>query len=408
MSKCFSVYNRKSVRMKLQAESERSNFHCSPILSHLFSRGMKPSFTPLVESLPDTIPFVAPEAIERQTGVPFRVRVGANESAFGISPMARKAMVEALDRISHYNDPENHDLRVALADHQQISTNQICVGAGIDDLLGLAVRAFLKPGDVTVSSLGSYPTFHYHVAGFGARSHTVPYRQDGFNDLEFIANAAHDTKARLVYLANPDNPSGSWYNASDLQAFLDQLPQSCICILDEAYMEFAPEYTPLSTDVLDPRVILMRTFSKAHGLAGARVGYAITRPEIVAAFDKIRLQFNVNLIAQAGALASLKDPDFVQRVVKAVAAGRADYETLCRSLGLKTIPSAANFIAIDCGTQPRAQAVLEALAARGVFVRKPGTPPLDRCIRVTVGTQEERRVFAEIFPKALFEVNSLK
>ena len=365
---------------------------------------MKPHFTPLVEALPSTIPFVAPETIERNTGVPIKVRVGANESAFGISPQAKEAMSKALDRISHYNDPENNKLREALSERLKLTPEHICVGAGIDDLLGLAVRAYLGPGDTAVGSLGSYPTFHYHVAGFGAKSHTVPYKEDGYNDLKALAEAAKDTNAKLAYLANPDNPAGTWFSASKLKSFLEALPQDCACILDEAYIEFAPEGTAYPIEDLDPRIILMRTFSKAYGMAGARVGYAIADPDVITAFNKVRLHFNVNLVAQSGALASLQDEAFVSSVIRAVEEGRQEYEALAASLGLPTLPSATNFVCFDCGTQPRAQAILDTLAQKGVFIRKPGTPPLDRCIRITVGTPEERRSFAEILPKVLAEL----
>lgn len=365
-------------------------------------------FTSIVDSLPATIPFVAPEAIERKTGVPIKVRVGANESAFGISSKAHEAMTQVLGRISHYNDPENHDLREALAEHFKVTMNHISVGAGIDDLLGLAVRAFIGPDDITVSSLGSYPTFHFHVVGVGGKSHTISYLHNGLNDLEALAEAVNRVNAKMVYLSNPDNPAGTWHSASDLNSFFETLPQDCVVILDEAYIEFAPEGVAFPIQDLDPRIILMRTFSKAHGMAGARVGYALADPEIITAFNKVRLHFNVNLVAQTGALASLQDPDFVKSVVQEVETGRRDYEALAHNLGLKTLPSATNFVTIDCNTQPRAQAVLETLATKGVFVRKPGTPPLDRCIRVTVGTPEERNAFAEIFPEALAEVDAAK
>lgn len=363
---------------------------------------MKLPFTPLIQALPATVPFVAPETIERDTGIPFQVRVGANESAFGISPKAHAAMLNALDHISRYNDPESHDLREALAGCHHTTRDHIGVGAGIDDLLGLAVRTFIRSGDVAVSSRGSYPTFHYHVAGFDGKSHTVPYL-NGRNDLDALADAANKTNATLVYLANPDNPTGTWHTAADLNRFFCQLPPACVLILDEAYLEFAPRGTAFPIRNPDPRIILMRTFSKAHGMAGARVGYAIAAPEIITAFDKVRLHFNVNRVAQAGALASLGDRAFLQTVITAVEAGRNDYLVLAQSLGLKTLPSATNFVTFDCDTQPRAQAVLEALAQRGVFVRKPVVPLLDHYFRVTVGSPEERRAFAEILPKALAE-----
>ncbi|MDA0711976.1 MAG: aminotransferase class I/II-fold pyridoxal phosphate-dependent enzyme [bacterium] len=352
-------------------------------------------FTPLVQSLPATIPFIGPETLERSIGRVFEARVGANESAFGISPRARGAMVDAVAGVGWYNDPENYDLRMALAQLYNLPVDHISVGAGIDDLLGSAVRAFLEPGQVTVASAGSYPTYHYHVAGFDAVSHGVPYHKNR-NALEGLVDAVHKTGSHLVYLANPDNPTGTWHTAAALQAFLDALPTDCICILDEAYFEFAPGDSILPMRPHDPRVIRMRTFSKAHGMAGARIGYAIAHPEIVSAFDKVRLHFNVNRIAQIGALASLGDEAFIRFVVREVDKGRAEYAQLGRELGLPTVPSATNFVAFDCETSERAQKILEGLIAGGVFVRKPAVPPLNRLVRITVGSSKERAVVAEV------------
>lgn len=357
-------------------------------------------FTPLVKKLPATIPFVGPETFERETGRIFRARVGANESAFGISPKAQQAMIDAVGSVGWYNDPENYDLRLALAQLYNVSVNEICVGGGIDDLLGLVVRIFLQPGQITVASAGSYPTYHYHVAGFDAISHTVSYRDDQ-NDLDALVDAVHKTGSRLVYLSTPDNPTGTWHTAVEQQAFIDALPQDCICILDEAYFEFAPEDAILPIFPHDPRVIRMRTFSKAHGMAGARVGYAIAHPDVVTAFDKVRLHFNVNRIAQIGALASLHDRDFIASVVDQVRCGRREYESLGKDFGLPTVPSATNFVAFDCETGARAQCVLDGLIQQGVFVRKPIAPPLDRLVRVTVGSAEERAVFAEVLEDVL-------
>ena len=167
-------------------------------------------------------------------------------------------------------------------------------------------------------------------------------------------------------------------------------------MLDEAYADFAPEGTLPAIDPEDPRIIRLRTFSKAHGMAGLRVGYAITRAETIRAFDKIRLHFGVNGIAQAGALASLGDRPYLESVVAAVAAGRQDYAQLARELGMTPLPSAANFVTMDTGGAERARALLAALADQDVFIRMPGAPPLDRCVRVTVGTPPERAKFAEV------------
>jgi len=355
---------------------------------------VQPPFTALVQSLPTVVPFVAPEALERRRERKLILRLGANESPFGISPRAREAMESALEHAAWYGDPESYELRAELARRLGVVMSNLVVGSGIDDLLGLIVRALVAPGERVVTSLGAYPTFNYHVAGYGGELHRVPYRDDR-NDLKALAAAAR-AGARLVYLANPDNPSGSWYPAADLAALIAALPPDCLLVLDEAYLEFAPAAEVLPIMAEDPRVIRLRTFSKAHGMAGTRIGYAIAAAEMIAGFDKIRLHFGVNAIAQAGALASLSDVDFVAGVVRAVAEGRRDYEALARSLALTALPSATNFVAIDVGGVERARALVELLLARDVFVRMPGAAPLDRCIRITVGTPDERTAFAEV------------
>ncbi len=360
-------------------------------------------FTPLIHSLPAVVPFVPPEALERRNGRPLRVRVGANESAFGISPLAREAMRRAVDQISWYNDPEAFELRQALARLHGVALEEICVAAGIDELLGLVVRLVVEPGGAVVSSRGSYPTFNFHVAGFGGQLCTAPYQGDR-TDLDALAAEVRRSGARLVYLANPDNPMGTWHPAAQVCAFVEGLPADCMVILDEAYVEFAPGevYFPVST--ANPRLIRMRTFSKAHGMAGARIGYALAHRQLVGALDKIRNHFAVNRVAQAGALASLGDPAFLQGVVRQVEEGRREYQILANELGLRAISSGTNFVALEIG--PQARRLLEVLLENDVFVRMPGVAPLDRCIRVTVGTPAEREAFAQVLRQVLPQVQT--
>jgi histidinol-phosphate aminotransferase len=353
----------------------------------------RPPLTRLVSALPATIPFVPPEALERQSGKPVRLRLGANESPFGASPKAQAAMREAAARIQHYGDPESYELREALARRLGVTRQQIVVGAGIDDLLGLVVRSFLEPGAPAVTSLGGYPTFSFHVDGFGGALHKVPYRGDK-NDLAGLAAEAARVKARLVYLANPDNPTGSWHDPAAVSEMRRALPGDALFVLDEAYVEFAPASPPI--DPSDPGVIRLRTFSKVHGMAGARIAYAVAHEDTISAFDKIRLHFGVSSVAQAGALASLDDPEFVSRVVAEVAAGRRDYEALGAALGIPALPSSTNFVAFDAGTNARAKRLLAGLLEAGVFVRMPGAPPLDRLVRITVGSPAEREALAPI------------
>ena len=362
-----------------------------------------PRFTRLVDSLPATTPFVGPETLERQRGEAFRVRVGANESAFGVSPKAGEAMRRAVETISWYNDPEAHDLRSAIASLHGVSIDEVLLGAGIDEMLGNVVRMVIEPGMPVVTSLGAYPTFNYHVAGFGGVLEAVPYRDDRI-DLEALLDAVRRVDAPLVYLANPDNPMGTWHDAPQVRAFIDELPESTLLVLDEAYIEFAPQSAVFPFETDDPGVIRMRTFSKAHGMAGARIGYAIAPARTIAGLGRIRNHFGVNRTAQAGALASLEDPAFIDSVVEEVARGRDEYRAVAERLGLAPVPTATNFVAIDVGGDgDRARSVLARLQDAGVFVRMPGVAPLDRCIRVTVGTAEERALFAQIFEQVMRE-----
>ena len=376
-----------------RTSQRRKPRHTAPVTS-------KYPFTRLISELPPSVPFVPPEALERRNGRPLKVRVGANESAFGISPKARQAMEEAVSRIGWYNDPEAHDLRGAIAAAHQVDSGEVSVGAGIDELLGLIVRLTIEPGDPVVSCKGSYPTFHYHVAGFGGALHQVPYLNDR-EDVDGLLRLAHEVDAHLVYVANPDNPMGTWNSAEQVERLIRELPRRTLLVLDEAYVEFAPAVARLAADGVEPGTVRLRTFSKAHGMAGARVGYAIADAELVGALDKVRNQFAVNRVAQAGALASLRDPDFVADVVAEVAAGRIEYEELGNELGLPTLPSGTNFVAIDLGSGERARAAMAALLERDVFVRMPGVAPQDRCIRVTVGTARERAQFASAFRDVL-------
>lgn len=353
-------------------------------------------FTDIVRGLPATIPFVGPETLERRLGKPFRARLGANESAFGVSPKVAEAITAAISHISWYNDPEGYELYAAISARHNVQMNEICLGAGIDEILGNVVRMIVQPGTPVVTSLGAYPTFNYHVNGFGGKLCSVPYKNDHI-DLGALAAEVQRTGAPLVYLANPDNPMGTWLTAERIKAFIDQLPQNTLFIYDEAYVEFAPDDVQFPVDTTDPRVIRMRTFSKAYGMAGARIGYALAASEVITELGKIRNHFGVNRLAQAGALAALQDDAFLTSVIERVSEGRQEYYALAERLGLSYIPSATNFVAIDVGSGDRARKLLARLQEQGVFIRMPGVAPLDRCIRVSVGTPEERALFADVF-----------
>ena len=360
-----------------------------------------PRYTPLAASLPATVPFVGPETQERDRGQPFAARLGANENIFGPSPRAQQAMRDAVAEVWKYGDPTSHELRAALAAHHGVGMQHIVVGEGIDGLLGYLVRLMVGPGDAVVTSDGAYPTFNYHVTGFGGTLHKVPYDGDHEDPEALIARAA-ETGAKLVYLANPDNPMGSWHNAARIAAMVEALPQGSLLVLDEAYVEFAPDGTAPMIDPQDPRVIRMRTFSKAHGMAGARVGYAIGTAPLIQGFDKIRNHFGMCRISQAGALAALADTGWLAHIRAEVAAARARIAAIAADNGLSALPSATNFVAVDCGRDGDfARAVLRGLTDRGVFARMPFVAPQDRCIRISAAPPDMLDLFAQALPGAL-------
>lgn len=360
-----------------------------------------PRYTELAAGLPAAVPFVGPEAQERALGRRFAARIGANESVFGPSPEAIAAMEAAAREVWMYGDPENHDLRAALAARHGVRPQNIVVGEGIDGLFGWLVRLLVAPGTPVVTSAGAYPTFSYHVAGYGGVLHAVPFREDR-EDPEALVAKARETGAPLVFLANPDNPMGTWHPAEAIEAMVEALPAGCLLCLDEAYADFAPAGTVPRIDAEDPRVIRFRTFSKAHGMAGARVGWGVAAEGLARAFDKVRNHFGVGRIAQAGALAALGDPGWIDHVRGEVARAKARIAAIGRANGLAALPSATNFVTLDAGRDGGfARALVRALAERGVFVRMPFVAPQDRCIRITAGTPADLDVLEARLPEAL-------
>ena len=357
--------------------------------------------TPHAAALPSTVPFVGPENQERNQGFPFRARLGANESLYGPSPKAIAAMQAAADEVWKYADPENHDLKQALALHHGVQPDHIAIGGGIDGLLGLICRLTLSPGTPVVTSLGAYPTFNFHVAGFAGDLVRVPYANDK-EDPAALLDAARTSVAKLIYLANPDNPMGSWHPASTIEDMVAHLPEHSLLVLDEAYADLAPAEAIPRIDPNHPQVIRLRTFSKGYGMAGARVGYALTNPDLAMAFNKVRNHFGMGRISQIGALAALADQAWLDHIRTQISVARDRVGRIASDNGLAALPSATNFVTVDCGRGgDYARAVLRELMARGVFIRMPGVAPLDRCIRISLGTPAAMDILEETLPAAL-------
>ncbi len=362
---------------------------------------LRPALTPVVAALPTMVPFVGPEAQERERGRAFRARLGANESGFGPAPSVIAAMRDAAPEMWKYCDPDSFELRRAFAAHVGVKSTNVVVGEGIDGLLGLVVHMMVSEGTPVVTSLGAYPTFNFHVAAVGGRLVTVPYENDR-ESLDGLLDAVRRENAPVVYLSNPDNPMGTWWEAHELVRFMDALPETTMLLLDEAYIELGPKSAMTPIDVSRPNVIWFRTFSKAYGLAGIRCGYAVGEEGFIRDCEKIRNHYGVNKMAQVAGMAALEDQVYLAEVTTKVAAGRRRIAEIARDNRLSPIESATNFVTIDCKADGVfAQKVLRELIERDVFVRKPMAPVLDRCVRVSVGLDHELDIFAEELPRAL-------
>ncbi|MFN3868706.1 MAG: pyridoxal phosphate-dependent aminotransferase [Hyphomicrobiaceae bacterium] len=357
-----------------------------------------------IARLPTTVPFTGPEALQRASGRRFATRLGANESGFGPSPKAIAVMREAAADTWMYSDPECFDLRSAIARHHGLNIANVVIGEGIDGLLGLTLHVVLPLGAAVVTSDGAYPTFNFHVAMHGGRLVRVPYRDDR-EDLGRLLDTAIAEQARVLYVSNPDNPMGTWWPAAEVQRLIDAVPETMLLILDEAYGDTAPAGTLPAIDVTRPNVLRYRTFSKAYGLAGMRIGYCYGPADLVGEFEKVRNHYGINRTGQLGALAALSDQDHLAEAVSRIARARDRIADIARTNGLSPIPSATNFVAIDCGGDgAHAKRILDGVLARGVFIRMPGVAPLDRCIRVSCGTDDALDMFAEALGGSLADL----
>ena len=370
-------------------------------------KNLSPRLTSLANSLPSSVPFVAPEMTERISGIPFIARLGANESSFGPSPKVKQVIADSTADVFKYGDPDAFDLKKELEKHLKVPCENIIVGEGIDGLMGILCRLMLEQGDIVVTSNGAYPTFNYQVKGAGGRLETVPYLAD-YEDPDALIEKARQYKAKMIYIANPDNPMGTHHSAETIQRMIDSVPKESLLVLDEAYIELAPDGVAPKLDISNKNIIRLRTFSKAYGLAGARVGYAIGHTDLVKSFDKIRNHFGVNTIGQKAALAALKDQDYVSKVKVSIEQGRERITQIAIENGLNTISSSTNFVAVDCGVDGDfTRKVLSELVRMGIFVRMAFVPPQDRCLRVSVGVPEDIEHFAKAFPIALEKARNL-
>jgi histidinol-phosphate aminotransferase len=344
--------------------------------------------------------------LKREYGLRNVIKLASNENPWGPSPAALQAMHQALAEVWMYPDGSAHELKAALADFLRVSPTQITLGNASNELLLLLAEAFLTAAHSGVCSQYGFAIYALVIRATGARcieapalgpTHTMHYG----HDLAAMARAI-DADTRLVFIANPNNPTGTWIEAAALRAFIAAAPPHALIVLDEAYYE----YSRLSgcDGTLEwlqefPNLVLVRTMSKAYGLAGIRIGYAISHPEVADALNRIRPAFNVSNVAQAGAIAALADPHHLEQVVARTIAERARMEAALRAANIAFTPSATNFLLVEVGA--RMPEIYEQLLRDGIIVRPMAGYGLPRHLRISVGLPEQNTQLLALLTRLL-------
>jgi histidinol-phosphate aminotransferase len=357
---------------------------------------------PWIEALSPYVPGKPVEQVERELGITGSLKLASNENLLGPSPRALDAARQELERTLYYPESGAPALVSRLAERLAVSPAQVVLGNGSDEILTFAIQVFCQPGDAIVTTQHGFLMYPIFASARGVTPVEAPARERYWPSLPAMAELARKTAARIVFLANPSNPTGTWVKHGELEEFLSALGPDPVVVLDEAYLEFAsdPEY-PRALELLArrPHTILLRTFSKAYGLAGLRVGYGVTSAKLADYLNRIRTPFNVNRVAQAAALAALADEEHLRRVVEFTAAGMARLAAHFDSLGCRRVPSQANFQLADVARS--GAAVTDALLRRGVIVRPMDRYGLPTHIRVTAGFPEQMDRFGEALGEVL-------
>jgi histidinol-phosphate aminotransferase len=347
------------------------------------------------------------EELEREYGISDSIKLASNENPLGSSPLALEAIRNHLKNLRRYPDGSGFYLKQRLSQRLGIDESSLVLGNGSNEIIDLVIRTFVQAGEEVLMSEPTFLVYRLMTQAVGGRAIQVPQKLFA-HDLESIA-AAFTPQTRLLFLDNPNNPSGTVISRGDFDAFRRRVPKDALIVLDEAYMDFAdPESTMSGLEYLndEPPVISLRTFSKAYGLAGLRIGYGVMPPEVADCLNRVRQPFNVNSLAQVAALAALDDEGFLQETQKVVREGLSFLYKELAEMQIRTLPTQANFFLIDVGVD--AYKVYEAMLRRGVIVRAMNAYGLDKYIRISVGKPEENQRFVDSFKEVLVELESVK
>ena len=339
------------------------------------------------------------EEVEREYGISNSVKLASNENPLGPSPKAVAAMRAKLDQLNLYPDGDCYYLKQGLSRKLGVAPETLIFGNGSNEIIELAARTFLRPGEEAVMAEQAFVVYQLIVQSVGAQSRAVPLR-NFTHDLPALAEAV-SPRTRMIFLANPNNPTGTIFRRAEWERFLDNVPPGVLLIVDEAYFEYVQDADypdSLRYHTNERAILTLRTFSKLYGLAGLRIGYGIGSKELIGLMQRVRQPFNVNAPAQWGALAALDDGEHVRRSLDVNRQGLEFLRKEFTRLGLEFVPSQANFILVRVG---RGQEVFQQLLKQGVIVRPTACYRFPEYVRVTVGTMEENKKFIQTLEKVI-------
>jgi histidinol-phosphate aminotransferase len=343
------------------------------------------------------------EELERELGLTRIIKLASNENPLGPGKKALAAIQAALPELALYPDGSGFMLKQALAGKYELNESQITLGNGSNEILELVARAFLTPEHEAVFSQHAFAVYPIVTQAVGATAVVVPALNYG-HDLDAMLLAVTE-KTRLVFIANPNNPTGTLLSQASLERFISALPDTCVCVLDEAYFEFVSCAEPINSIAwlkTHPNLLITRTFSKAYGLAGLRTGYGLSSPQLADILNRVRQPFNNNTLALVAAVAALSDDEHLQQTITVNAQGMRQLTDGFKVLGLEWVPSAGNFVLVDL-KQPGLP-VYEALLRKGVIVRPVGVYELPNHLRISIGTKAENQLFLEALTDILAHV----
>lgn len=362
---------------------------------------------PGVQQLKPYLPGKPVEELERELGISNSIKLASNENPLGPGPKAIAAAQKVIDKVHFYPDGAGFKLSAALANKHDVSLKSITLGNGSNDVLELIARAFLTPQSSSVFSQYAFAVYPIVTQAIGATANIAKaYPSDHYampygHNLDAILTAI-DNSTRVIFIANPNNPTGSWLEPDALTEFLNKVPDDVIVVLDEAYYEYMPDHLQPDSNALLKQfdnLIVTRTFSKLYGLAGLRIGYSVSHPDVADLLNRVRQPFNANLLAQEAALASLDDTQHVNNSIELNKAGLKQLADGFSDLGLSYIPSIGNFITVNVNKE--AVSVYDALLREGVIVRPVANYQLPHHLRITVGTAEQNLRVLKALQKVL-------